>query len=47
MKEDGVSKTEGKSEGASRPKLSIDSWAVLVALAGAVLIRLGLIHIPW
>lgn len=42
-----MSQTEGKSEAASRPKLSLDTWAVLAALAGAVLIRLGLIHIPW
>jgi len=31
----------------SKPKLSLDTWAVLVALAAAVLIRLGLIHVPW
>ena len=29
-------------------RLSLDEWAVLVALAAAVLIRFGLIHrIPW
>jgi hypothetical protein len=30
------------------PRFSLDSWAVLIALAAAVLIRFGLIHrIPW
>jgi hypothetical protein len=30
------------------PRLSLDTWAVLIALAAAVLIRVGLIHhIPW
>jgi hypothetical protein len=32
----------------SSPRFSLDAWAVLIALAAAVLIRLGLIHrIPW
>jgi hypothetical protein len=32
----------------SAPRLSLDAWAVLIALAAAVLIRVGLIHrIPW
>jgi hypothetical protein len=30
------------------PRISLDAWAVLIALAAAVLIRVGLIHrIPW
>ena len=30
------------------PKLSLDTWAVLLALFAAALIRLGAIqHIPW
>jgi hypothetical protein len=30
------------------PKLSLDTWAVLLALLAAALIRLGAIqHIPW
>jgi hypothetical protein len=30
------------------PRISVDTWAVLIALAAAVLIRVGLIHrIPW
>jgi hypothetical protein len=30
------------------PRLSLDTWAVLLALAAAALIRFGLIHhIPW
>ncbi|HXY24168.1 MAG TPA: hypothetical protein VEI73_05925 [Candidatus Acidoferrum sp.] len=32
----------------SRWKLSLDSWAVLVALLAALLIRAGVFkHIPW
>ena len=32
----------------SAPRFSLDSWAVLIALAAAILIRVGLIHrIPW
>ena len=31
----------------SKSRLSLDTWAVIVALAAAVLIRLGLIHVPW
>jgi hypothetical protein len=30
------------------PKLSLDTWAVLLALTAAILIRLGVIsHVPW
>jgi len=30
------------------PKLSLDTWAVLLALLAAALIRLGAIaHVPW
>jgi len=33
---------------ASRWKLSLDSWAVLVALLAALLIRAGIFkHVPW
>jgi hypothetical protein len=42
-----VSNPESDAGASSKPKLSLDTWAVLVALAAAVLIRLGLIHIPW
>jgi hypothetical protein len=32
----------------SNQRLSLDSWAVLLALAAAILIRAGVIHrIPW
>jgi MYXO-CTERM domain-containing protein len=32
----------------SKLKFSLDTWAVLLALAAAALIRLGLIqHVPW
>jgi hypothetical protein len=31
-----------------RLKLSLDSWAVLLALAAALAVRLGVLkHIPW
>ncbi|MGA2813737.1 MAG: hypothetical protein ABSG16_20230 [Candidatus Acidiferrum sp.] len=31
-----------------RPKISLDTWAVLFALAAAALIRAGVLkHIPW
>lgn len=30
------------------PRLSLDTWAVLLALLAAVLIRVGVIlHVPW
>jgi hypothetical protein len=32
----------------AKPGLSLDTWAVLLALAAAALLRLGLIpHVPW
>jgi hypothetical protein len=32
----------------SDPRFSLDAWAVVIALAAAILIRVGLIHrIPW
>jgi hypothetical protein len=40
--------TELQAPAKAAPKLSLDTWAVLLALAAAVLIRLGLLpHIPW
>jgi len=39
-----------RSEAATRsaPKLSLDSWAVILALALAALIRFGIIpRVPW
>jgi len=36
------------TNGVAKRKLSLDSWAVLLALLAAVLIRLGAIpHVPW
>jgi hypothetical protein len=30
------------------PRISLDTWAVLLALAAAALIRFGLVpHVPW
>ena len=42
--------TEPKSAAAAKPmpRLSLDTWAVVIALAAAALIRLGLItRVPW
>ncbi len=41
---------EHQTAAATKPtlKISLDTWAVLLALAAAALIRLGLIpHVPW
>jgi hypothetical protein len=41
---------DSNAQAASRstPKLSLDTWAVIVALVVAALIRFGLIpHVPW
>jgi hypothetical protein len=36
------------NESTPKRKLSLDTWAVLLALFAAVLIRLGVIpHVPW
>ncbi|HET7109025.1 MAG TPA: hypothetical protein VFI38_19580 [Candidatus Acidoferrum sp.] len=36
------------SRSKAAPKFSLDTWAVLIALAAAILIRAGIIHrIPW
>jgi hypothetical protein len=43
-----MSITNSQAPAKSAPLLSLDAWAVLLALAAAVLIRVGLIHhIPW
>jgi hypothetical protein len=37
-----------KSEAKPAPRLSLDTWAVLLALVAAALIRFGLIpKVPW
>ena len=37
-----------QSESTTAPRLSLDEWAVILALLAAALIRVGLIHrIPW
>jgi len=39
-----------KKNGANRPRfrLSLDTWAVAMALAAALLVRAGVLkHIPW
>jgi hypothetical protein len=43
-----MSNANSQTQTKSTPRLSLDAWAVLIALAAAVLIRVGLIHrIPW
>jgi hypothetical protein len=43
-----MSNTNANTNTKSTPRLSLDAWAVLIALAAAVLIRVGLIHrVPW
>ncbi len=43
-----MSNTNSQTQTKSAPRFSLDSWAVLIALAAAVLIRVGVIHrIPW
>ena len=40
--------TRSTADAKPRPKLSLDTWAVLTALAAAALIRLGLLpKVPW
>jgi hypothetical protein len=42
-------KTDTKLEVATkRPRISLDTWAVIFALVAALLIRTGVLkHIPW
>ena len=43
-----MSNTSSQTQKKSRPLFSLDAWAVVIALAAAVLIRAGVIHrIPW
>jgi len=43
-----MSSTNQPTKTKSAPRFSLDSWAVLIALAAAILIRFGVIHrIPW
>ena len=43
-----MSNTNSQSETKTVPRISLDTWAVLISLAAAVLVRVGLIHrIPW
>ncbi|HTA60609.1 MAG TPA: hypothetical protein VK805_20820 [Candidatus Baltobacteraceae bacterium] len=40
--------TNAHTNAKTAPRVSLDSWAVLIALAAAILIRAGIIHrIPW
>jgi len=39
---------ESKAVAKASPKLSLDTWAVILALLAAALIRFGLLpHVPW
>jgi len=43
-----MSNVNSQTQTKSTPRISLDTWAVLISLAAAVLIRFGLIHrIPW
>jgi hypothetical protein len=43
-----MSSTNSQAQTKSTPRISLDTWAVLLSLAAAALIRSGLIHrIPW
>jgi hypothetical protein len=43
-----MSNANSNNNAKTAPRISLDAWAVLIALAAAVLIRVGLIHrIPW
>jgi hypothetical protein len=43
-----MSQEVNNSEHETRFKLTTDGWAVLVALALALLVRIGIIHrVPW
>jgi len=43
-----MSNTNSNNNAKNAPRFSLDAWAVVIALAAAVLIRVGLIHrIPW
>ena len=43
-----MTNTNSNSNAKIAPRFSLDAWAVLLALAAAILIRAGVIHrIPW
>jgi hypothetical protein len=43
-----MSNANSQTQTKSAPRISLDAWAVLIALAAAALIRVGLIHrISW
>jgi hypothetical protein len=43
-----MTNTNSQTQKKSHPRFSLDTWAVVIALAAAVLIRAGLIHrISW
>jgi hypothetical protein len=43
-----MTNTNSQTPKKSPPRFSLDTWAVVIALAAAILIRTGVIHrIPW
>ncbi len=43
-----MSDTQSQSKSTTAPRLSLDAWAVFLALLAAALIRAGVVHrIPW
>jgi len=43
-----MSNANSQTQTRSTPRISLDTWAVLISLAAAALIRFGLVHrIPW
>jgi hypothetical protein len=43
-----MSTANSQTQKKPHPRFSLDAWAVVIALAAAVLIRAGVIHrIPW
>jgi len=43
-----MSNSQSESKSATAPAISLDAWAVFLALLAAALIRTGVIHrIPW
>jgi hypothetical protein len=43
-----MSNATSQADAKPSPRISLDTWAVLLALAAAILVRSGIIHrIPW
>ncbi|HEY8715709.1 MAG TPA: hypothetical protein VIM00_10030 [Candidatus Acidoferrum sp.] len=43
-----MSTPDNALQNSSKPRISLDTWAVVAALVAALLVRIGVIHrIPW